>query len=429
MRKLGIILVGCLCLLPMVLTSDLAAQGKSVTLRFSWWGGEARHKATIEAVTQYMKLNPNVTIQTEYSGAEGYLEKKKVELASGTAPDVMQIDQTWMNELIGKGDYFVDLSKQKGITTSTFDAGFLKDFCIYNSKLLGLPTGMNAQVMLVNKAAATKMGVNIANLSTWEGFLAEGKKLHAKDKEYYLLQHDTGSFAGEVVVGMCQQLTGKYTMDEKNKLQYTKADYQKMFTWIAEAAQAGVLQPVGEAALYNMKGEQNPKWINQQLICHIDWASNYSRYLLKDVDFVLMLPPNLKTSKSGASNMRPSQLICLNAKSANVAEAAKFLNWLLNDKASAVILGDVRSTPVSQTAREAATAAGKINKMTSDALAAATKSMKKPERGLALNRQLIDVMLDVASKVEFGALTPEQAADEYIKQANAKIEELTAAQK
>jgi hypothetical protein len=67
--------------------------------------------------------------------------------------------------------------------------------------------------------------------------------------------------------------------------------------------------------------------------------------------------------------------------------------------------------------------------MTSDALAAATKSMKKPERGLALNRQLIDVMLDVASKVEFGALTPEQAADEYIKQANAKIEELTAAQK
>jgi oligogalacturonide transport system substrate-binding protein len=89
--------------------AQLAAQTKQpVTLRFSWWGGDNRHKATLDAVKLCMKLNPHVTIKTEYGGVAVYLEKMKVRLASKTAPDVMQIDQTWIEEQISKGDFFVD---------------------------------------------------------------------------------------------------------------------------------------------------------------------------------------------------------------------------------------------------------------------------------------------------------------------------------
>jgi oligogalacturonide transport system substrate-binding protein len=105
------------------------------------------------------------------------------------------------------------------------------------------------------------------------------------------------------------------------------------------------------------------------------------------------------------------------------------LNWFLNDKQAAAILGDVRSVPVSSVARDAATKAGKISKMTSDALSETTKSRKMPERGLALNRELIDIGLDICNKVEFGALTPAQATDEQIKRTNAKIKELKAKMK
>src|SRR4030042_3262086 len=105
------LIIFCLVATGMVLSAAQKKSDEQVTLRFSWWGGDARHKATLEAIDLYMKLNPNVKILPEYSGAQGYLDKKKIELASGTAPDVVQIDFTWLEELISKGDFFVDLSK------------------------------------------------------------------------------------------------------------------------------------------------------------------------------------------------------------------------------------------------------------------------------------------------------------------------------
>jgi oligogalacturonide transport system substrate-binding protein len=150
------------------------------------------------------------------------------------------------------------------------------------------------------------------------------KSFIGKDKKYYLMLHDTGSFAGEVLMGMSRQMTGKYTLDDNDNLNYGKREFMRMFTWLSDAVKAGVFEPVGEAALYNMKGEQNPKWINQQLICLVDWASNYQRYLLKNSQFVLQLPPTFRGAKSGASNMRPSQEICLNTSSPNIEEAPGF---------------------------------------------------------------------------------------------------------
>ncbi len=400
-----------------------------VTLRFSWWGGDARHKATLEAVDKYMKLNPNVKIQSEYGGADGYLDKMKIQLASGTAPDVMQIDQTWIEELISKGDFFVDLSKLKEIDSKQFDSAFLKQFCIYNGKLVGLPTGINAQIMLVNKTAADKMGVDIKALSDWDTLLAEGRKLHAKNKDYYLFLHDTGSFAGEVLSGMVKQASGKPMFNADYTMNFVKADIVRQYKWLGDAVKEGLLEPPGDAALYSFKGEQNPKWINQQIIALVDWTSNYTRYLSKDVEYTIVLPPSIKNAKTGASQTRPSQEICINAKSPNVAEGAKFLNWLLNDKEAAVILGDVRSVPVSESARKAATEAGKINKLTSDAISLATKSPKLLETAVGNNRQIVEIAIDVAMKVEFGTLTPEKAADEIYKRFTDKLAELKPASK
>ncbi len=433
-KKLIIMLIIlCLVVTGLVLSAAKKKSDEQVTLRFSWWGSDARHKPTLEAIELYMKLNPNIKILPEYSGSQGYQEKKTVELVSGTAPDVMQIDQTWLQELLGKGDFFVDLSKQREINTKTFDAGFLKDFCTYpkgkGAKLVGLPTGLNAQLLLINKTAADKMGVNLNNLKDWDTMLIEGKKLHEKDKNYHLFLHDTSSFAGEVLFNMVKQMTGKYSINDDYTLNFGKAELVKMYTWLSEAVKNGTLEAPGDANVYAYKGEQNPKWINQQIISVVVWASAYSPFLLKDTEFILMLPPILKNAKSGSSQMRPSQELCINAKSPNIAEAAKFLNWFLNDKEAAVILGDCRSTPASSIAYDAANAAGKINKLTSEAVNSAKKSRVVLESKLGYDRQLVQIGLDTAMKVEFGALTPEQGADENIKQTKQKLEELKASQK
>ena len=49
------------------------ASGKEpVTLRFSWWGGETRHNATMAAVEAFEKEYPWITVECEYSSWDGW---------------------------------------------------------------------------------------------------------------------------------------------------------------------------------------------------------------------------------------------------------------------------------------------------------------------------------------------------------------------
>ena len=65
--------------------------GSEATLRFSWWGGDERHEATLAVIEQYQNENTGISIEGEYSGWDGYLEKLTTQLAAGTAPDIIQI--------------------------------------------------------------------------------------------------------------------------------------------------------------------------------------------------------------------------------------------------------------------------------------------------------------------------------------------------
>ena len=50
---------------------DAAASDGEVTLRFSWWGGDARHKATEAACQAFMEKYPNIKVECEYGAWDG----------------------------------------------------------------------------------------------------------------------------------------------------------------------------------------------------------------------------------------------------------------------------------------------------------------------------------------------------------------------
>ena len=41
------------------------ASGDQITLRFMWWGGDARNEATLAVIDQYEKLHPEIRIEAE----------------------------------------------------------------------------------------------------------------------------------------------------------------------------------------------------------------------------------------------------------------------------------------------------------------------------------------------------------------------------
>ena len=61
-----------------------------ITLRFMWWGGDARNEATLAVIDQYEKLHPEIRIEAEMNSDQGYIDKVSTMLANGTAPDILQ---------------------------------------------------------------------------------------------------------------------------------------------------------------------------------------------------------------------------------------------------------------------------------------------------------------------------------------------------
>ena len=83
-----------------------------VTLRFMWWGGDARAEATLDVIEAYEKEHPWVTIEAEYGSSDGYQEKLTTQLVSGNAADIIQMGTGWMPGYVESNeDYFVDFNE------------------------------------------------------------------------------------------------------------------------------------------------------------------------------------------------------------------------------------------------------------------------------------------------------------------------------
>lgn len=94
---------------------EAASDKEPVTLRFSWWGGETRHNATMAAVDAFEEEYPWITVECEYSSWDGWVDKVATQLAGGTAPDLMQINWDWLYQFSSDGSKFVDLNQYKDI--------------------------------------------------------------------------------------------------------------------------------------------------------------------------------------------------------------------------------------------------------------------------------------------------------------------------
>ena len=124
-----------------------------VTLRFMWWGDDVRHQATLDVIEQYEQEHPNVTIEAEYGGYDGYFEKLTTQLSGGTAADIIQYNANTVSDLMAIGDVFVNLEDYKDVLdTSDFDQGFIENFSYYDGKMIALPTGINGGIWLTNTA-------------------------------------------------------------------------------------------------------------------------------------------------------------------------------------------------------------------------------------------------------------------------------------
>ncbi|WP_169088744.1 ABC transporter substrate-binding protein [Paenibacillus sp. PL91] len=384
------------------------AAADQVKLRILWWGSQSRHDATLKALDLYTQKNPNVTFEPEFSGWEGYWDKLATQSAAKNAPDIIQMDASYLAEYAGRKQ-LADLST--GISTEDID-GALLNTGKYQDKLYAIPLGNNAIGMTFNKEAVEKLGITKPKSGwTWDEFFAFGKEAKAKvGSDHYALPDLSASFQQYVNYQLSKGLGQVFTDDGKLHLDKdTYLEYQLKF---AELRKEGIVPP-GEVSVTDK--EMDPQldlMVNGTTLLRVIHAaqSNSMDSLKPGVFDFVTIPRN----EQAGGWLKPSMFWSASANSKHVEEAKKFIDWFINDPEAAELLGTSRGVPVSKKIVEKLTP--KFNAPDKMGIALITNTapdaqLYVPEPKGWSNFTQKDFKA-VGEKIMFGEITPEQAYEE-----------------
>ncbi|MFD2017196.1 ABC transporter substrate-binding protein [Vibrio olivae] len=142
-------------------------------LRMSWWGGNSRHQATLNALEKFQEKYPDIKVKAEYTGWDGHLSRLTTQVAGNTEPDVMQTNWNWLPIFSRDGMGFYDMSQQAdALNISNFPDNAI-GMTTVNGKINGLPVSMTSRVFYYNKDMWEKAGV--AYPTNWKDLMAAGK--------------------------------------------------------------------------------------------------------------------------------------------------------------------------------------------------------------------------------------------------------------
>jgi oligogalacturonide transport system substrate-binding protein len=406
---------------------------ETTTLRFSWWGGGARHEATLKAIAAFEAKNPGVKIKAEYMGFAGYLERLSTQIAGGSEPDIMQINWAWLSTFSKTGEGFYDLNKSKtSLALNQFSEADLK-MGMVGGKLNGLPSSYTARIMLWNRAAFERAGLKMP--ATWDDLFAAGPALKQKagDKAYAI----DGELYDMILLSQAyimQKYGTPYVSASSPKVAMSEAAALEWVKTYKRLVSNNVAVPLPTRA--SLGGAEKPTEQQQDWVVG-NWAGNYTwdsvigqrnstlnKEQKLDVGDFLTLP----NAKNSGMFGRPTLMFAVGKKSKNPEMAAKFLNYMLTDPEAAAILGLTRGVP---SADSQFRALARTDALQGNELKAFLQIKKQKDAGkidlpspLFENARFNKFMRDVFETVAYGKTTDQEAAKRLIEEGNALLQRI-----
>ncbi|MBC5709213.1 extracellular solute-binding protein [Hungatella sp. L12] len=393
---------------------------EQITLRFSWWGGEERLAATLDVIKQFEEVNPNIKIEPEYGSSDGYADKLATQLASGTAPDIIQIDPGLMPALVSnETNYFLDLNTSS-FDFSNFDENYykLRINGFYDGKQLGIPTGISGGAVLVNQGLADQIGIDFHTQYTWDDIFDWAKKVREYDDSMYLICSNKDYVANILANNYAKQLSGKTFINEETKeINLTSEQWQEVYTFVKRLYDEEVIAPASYSAAYSGDNMQSdPNWIAGKYVCSFTYMSTMETLAAAnaDAEYTAGLFPLYQGSDVDAWNANCPQIIAINAKSKNPEAAVEFLDYFFNNEKAMETLGCTRSVPPTAKAREICTADGSLSKLLAEAADVAGSYSGMVDDKYFSAAEAKQILTDEVEAVGFGVATPESASEETI---------------
>ncbi|PHV70965.1 ABC transporter substrate-binding protein [Sporanaerobium hydrogeniformans] len=402
---------------------------EKVEIRISWWGGDDRHTATLDAIKKFEELNPNITVKAEYGGWDGHAEKITTQLAGGTCADLIQVNYDWISRLSKDGKGFYDLESLKDVLAldnyTESDLAFGRSNGILNA----IPVSTTGRSLYYNKTVFDQVGVALPK--TWEEFIAAGEKFAAKGLYPFDLDDGSGFTAWYLATVYVQQKTGKNFINEDGTLGFGVEDIQLGLDFYKSLEEAKVIRNLetrtneaGTTPLY-----QTPSWIDGKVAGVLEWSSSIGKFeaVLKEKGQELVLGdlPMLSDAKSTGWYQKPSLLFAINKDTKYPEQTAKLLDFLLNDPEAASILGTSRGIPSSKAAAKALADAGKLEGIAYDGFKQIAECKPALVSPYMENAKMKEIYIEATQKTSYGQGTTAEIAQEMYDKMTAELANLT----
>ncbi len=398
-------------------TGDSAA---NVNIRFSWWGSEVRHNATLAAIEAYQAANPGVTIEGEYSGYDGYQDKLMAQVAGGNAPDIFTSVTEWYPSLF-EANAMMDIT---GAFDMSGHSDAIIEACSYEGAVYGVSVSLNAHGFTYNATLAEELGVTIpasTDAYTWDDLMALGLEAYEKSGgEVYgfLDPRQTGEalpIYGYTVLGKSYPY-----MWSETELTITAEDFANYQAYFQNQPE-GVILPPEES--YVVDGMTYAPVAHRDTLFDSCSLGTFAIFQSQTEDSLAVLPfPKGPNGEQGDA-ARPGLILNVfeSADEAVKAEAVKFLDWFSNSPEAAVILGSTRGVLPTEVQRNAAIEGGVLT--AEDDLVWAVMNeiyagdLKTFLAGPAGADQILNpIIKNVSQEVAFGELTPEEAGVKFMEE-------------
>ena len=401
---------------------DESAEDGNVTLRFSWWGSDARHTATQKVIDLYESKNPGVKIEGDYVAWGDYWDRLATSVAGDNAPDVIQMESRYVREYADRGA-LADLSPFLGDTIKNADLDpSVAKIGEVDGKTYAIPTGVNIYAVVANPNVLQAAKVTPPDDETWswEDLLATAAQVtKSSPKGTYGLQ-DMGYVDAGLEIFARQKGESIYGSD--GRLAVSDATLKEWWTLITRSRDTGAEPPASVSVEVQNGG------IDQSLTAtgkgaFGTWWTNELPALTEGSKADLSLLRFPGESASAGMFLKPAMFYSVGRRSEHQEEAAKFVDFLLNDPEAAKIILSDRGLPVNLKNREAITPRLEAPDQKSAAFvrevgAGLGSPPPLPPKGAG---EVNDIIQQVNEQVLFNRITVDQAVQQFRSQAESAI--------
>ncbi|TWF82424.1 carbohydrate ABC transporter substrate-binding protein (CUT1 family) [Pseudonocardia hierapolitana] len=397
-------------------------EGGPVTLRFSWWGSDPRHEYTQRIIDIYQSEHPGVTIEPSFTGFADYWDRLATEVAGGEAPDVIQHETRYVREYADRGA-LLDLNQYVPgiIRTEKLDPSVMQTGVI-DGEMFAIPIGINAHAVIADPQLFADLGVPMPDDRTWtyDDMIATAAAISEAGPDGTWGYQMTTAIDTSFEIFARQR--GEALFDEQGDIGFRR---ETLVAWWAHQLrfhEIGAAPPAAQTIELENADADGSLFATHQGALGTVWTNGLLTLdKVSGRELKLLRFPGEGTEQQAGMYFKPSMFWSASSRTEHPEEAARFIDFLLNDPRVADIMLSERGLPVNVEQRERIL--GQLNP--ADQQAAAFLEEIEPDiapppplppQGAG---EVQGIMQQLNEQVLFGQMTVEQAADEFMTQVNA----------